>query len=61
MGIEGLQKVAVIMCLLVGFMLGWFFNGAWGFVNGLAGAVAKPHGASPAHADTVYGFQVPIR
>jgi len=36
MGIQGLQKIAALILLFLGFGMGWFFNSAFGAVSHVA-------------------------
>lgn len=42
MGIEGLQKVAVIILLIVGLVVGWFFNSMYLGVQSVVEGLKPP-------------------
>jgi len=59
MGIQGLQKAALIIVLTVGFFLGWFFGGVVGAVNGFVARLTPPSGEGvPAQASTGHEVKV---
>jgi len=57
MGIQGLQKIAAIILLTLGFGMGWFFNSAFDGITHLAAGLTPQ--ARPAAAST--GQQQPIK
>jgi len=57
MGLQGLQRVAVVIILSLGFMVGWFANTLIGGAQRVVAGVARPQGATPA----VSAHPVPIK
>jgi len=63
MGIQGLQRAALILVLFIGIGLGWVCRDVFRGVQGLLGAVAEPLAArtAPPPPDQLFNFQNPVR
>jgi len=48
MGLQGLQRVAITIILILGILVGWFANSFIGGVQSVVAGVARPQGATPA-------------